>query len=166
MEGIECFGQDEWEKVAAQVETKNAQECLEYFLSMPILENVLDHDLHSVWKTLAGHALNPLMTLLFIFTIAVSPPVAAESASAVLKNVSSHVLTESGDLKPYNLLLKEWTKEATQIAFDAGIQYALQFVKEERQRIKSMILKLTDLQIKLVEWKMGVLEELLSGNQN
>jgi len=91
LEALEQYGEDNWEKVAEMVGTKNAHQCVLHFLRLPIEDAYMERQLFSTkqgsdapeGRVPFGGLANPIMSLLVFLREVVSPQVAAAAAQVL-----------------------------------------------------------------------------------
>ena len=177
LEGVEQNG-NSWTNISNHVGTKSIEDCIFKFVQMPIQEDLLEasvpedpttKDAALFWETDVAQSANPLMNLLSILS-SVLPEIAAESAKAALKLISE--VNESEDIvldrnrTASSADVESLTQRAASTAFLTALERARQYSECQSTLIKEQITTLTEMRVKQIELKIGVLEELLTQQSN
>lgn len=160
LKAIESYN-DDWTKISQFVGTKSKEECLMYFLRMPIEDEFLTNNVKTDVEQKTDEplpfsdTLNPIMQTIAFLASSVDPSIAASAAQSALKELEN-IQSGSQSLDISKLDLK--TISATAIGASA-VKAKLLAQKEERE-IQRLIAYVLEKQMKKLEIKLKSLDHL------
>lgn len=171
LEAIELYD-DDWNTIAEYVGTKTREQCIFYFLQLPIdapyretIESektqhlsVLEHQ-----RTPFSQADNPVMSILAFLASAVDPKVASAAADAAIacqeqSNKKKRKEEDSVDevvKKPRTAIEK-----AASVALGSAAAKSKSLSRMEEKEIRRLVHSVVDTQVKKLELKMSYFDEL------
>ena len=177
LEGIDQYDED-WGSIAENVGSKSADECLKYFLKMPIDDDIIatmDQAMRVPSGSKIGNvgaelpdpssipfadAPNPVMAQLAFLTTMLSPRVAAASAKAALNELTS---SGPGDVSA------ERVQAAAGVGLAAAAVEAKLLAQDEEHEINRLMSGVIDLQTRKLDLKMqrlSCIDEVLVHEQS
>jgi SWI/SNF related-matrix-associated actin-dependent regulator of chromatin subfamily C len=173
LEAIELYD-DDWNTIAEYVGTKTREQCIFYFLQLPIDEpyrsEIAEQEgTHSVLerkRTPFSQADNPVMSILTFLASAVDPQVASAAADAAIacqeggkkrKEEDMEVDTEGSTTvkKPRTAIEK-----AASVALGSAAAKAKSLSTIEEREIRRLVHSVVDTEVKKLELKMNYFDEL------
>lgn len=162
LKGIEVYN-DDWTKISLSVGTKSKEECLTYFLRMPIEDEFLTNNVKTDVEQKSDEplpfsdTLNPIMQTIAFLASSVDPGIAAAAAQSALKeleNIQNGSQNQTIDITKLDLK----TISATAIGASA-VKAKLLAQKEERE-IQRLMAYILEKQMKKLEIKLKSLDHL------
>ena len=160
LEALEMHGED-WVRVASHV-GKPIESCILQFIQLPIDDGYVEqsHILLTQDRPFDKAApftnhINPIMSMVAFLSSHVSPSVGSAAASSVVKDLDSVIGTE-----PDSILSSEKTNELVNRAISYSTLAARELAVEEERKLMQSIIQLTKLQMKKIELKMKMYEDL------
>ncbi|KAI7889324.1 uncharacterized protein EV154DRAFT_424156 [Mucor mucedo] len=171
LEAIELYD-DDWNTIAEYVGTKTREQCIFYFLQLPIDEpyretehrmkhsSVLEHQ-----RTPFSQADNPVMSILAFLASAVDPEVASAAADAAIacqeqsskkrKEDTTTMEVEKSAKKPRTAIEK-----AASVALGSAAAKSKSLSLIEEKEIRRLVHSVVDTEVKKLELKMSYFDEL------
>ncbi|KAM0672460.1 subunit RSC8 of RSC chromatin remodeling complex [Ordospora colligata] len=142
LEGINKYG-DEWNLVSQHVQTKSKEECVFYFLRIPILENALPKSGFSEIGPVFVTAENPIMCVISFVCGVVHPCVASACSKAAMMHIG-----------------KCSQERAMRHMLDAGVSKAIEQRDMERIKIKRLMDVIYEAFLRKIRMKMNAYKEM------
>jgi len=142
LEGINMYG-DEWNLVSQHVQTKSKEECVFYFLRIPILENALPKSGFSEIGPLFVTAENPIMCVIAFVCAIVHPCVASACSKAAMMHIG-----------------KCSQEKVMRHMLDAGVGKAIEQRDLERRKIKRLMDVIYEAALRKIRMKMSAYKEM------
>eukprot|EP00923_Selenidium_pygospionis_P001259 GHVN01001906.1.p1 GENE.GHVN01001906.1~~GHVN01001906.1.p1 ORF type:complete len:1171 (-),score=127.91 GHVN01001906.1:9671-13183(-) len=153
---IEMYHEN-WDEVSKHVKGKTPQQCVAYFISLPIEEPFLECS-DGVEALPFLTASSPLISQVSFLAAAINPTVASSAAKATLNSVAQSCLTLDCDVgQPWNA---DATKAACVSGLTAAAERSRQLAQMHELQITKMLPQLLETQIKDIEYKIEKLKAL------
>ncbi|GAA5807846.1 hypothetical protein MFLAVUS_001225 [Mucor flavus] len=170
LEAIELYD-DDWNTIAEYVGTKTREQCIFYFLQLPIDEpyresegetTILDHK-----RTPFSQADNPVMSILAFLASAIDPKIASDAADAAIACQERQSSKRKNDMeidgikKPRTAIEK-----AASVALGSAAAKSKSLSVIEEKEIRRLVHSVVDTEVKKLELKMNYFDELESVLEN
>lgn len=177
LEAIELYD-DDWNTIAEYVGTKTREQCIFYFLQLPIDEpyresevenNHSSSSLLNHKRTPFSQADNPVMSILAFLASAIDPKIASAAADAAIACQESSKKRKEDDMdidEDENQQQLEIKKPRTAIEKAASVALGSAAAKSkslsmiEEKEIRRLVHSVVDTEVKKLELKMNYFEEL------
>ncbi|KAI9359809.1 hypothetical protein BD770DRAFT_319572 [Pilaira anomala] len=176
LEAIELYD-DDWNTIAEYVGTKTREQCIFYFLQLPIdepyreseVENNNSSSLLNHKRTPFSQADNPVMSILAFLASAIDPKIASAAADAAIACQESSKKRKEEDMEIDNdenqqqLEIKKprtAIEKAASVALGSAAAKSKSLSMIEEKEIRRLVHSVVDTEVKKLELKMNYFEEL------
>ena len=170
LEAIELYD-DDWNTIAEYVGTKTREQCIFYFLQLPIDEPYRENEQHNVLehkRTPFSQADNPVMSILAFLASAVDPKVASAAADAAIacQDALNGKKRNEDDMETDEKEEREVKKPKTAIEKAASVALGSAAAKAnslstiEEREIRRLVHSVVDTEVKKLELKMDYFDQL------
>eukprot|EP01068_Selenidium_serpulae_P013218 Selendium_serpulae@DN5943_c0_g1_i3.p2 len=159
MAGIEKY-QENWEKISKHVKGKTPQQCVAYFISLPIDEASSRESRTSGSDLPFAEASNPLITQLAFLASVLNPGVAATAAHTAFKSLVKSIGKENSNQMSDQSFDDEAIETACREALVASSHRARQLARAEEAEIAQMMPRLLELQMKGINLRIQKFREV------
>lgn len=167
LEAIELYD-DDWNTIAEYVGTKTREQCIFYFLQLPIDEPYRESEAHQTVldhkRTPFSQADNPVMSILAFLASAVDPKVASAAADAAIacQEQSTRKRRDDMDLDEPQEIKRPRTaiEKAASVALGSAAAKSKSLSTIEEKEIRRLVHSVVDTEVKKLELKMNYFDEL------
>jgi SWI/SNF related-matrix-associated actin-dependent regulator of chromatin subfamily C len=164
LEGLEMY-QEDWNKVAEHVGTRDAKQCILQFLKLPIEDPYLEPGTQSgasdplqYQRLPFSQTDNPVMSVVAFLASAVNPGVAAAAAQSALKHLTAS--EEGKSSNPEDTIQQSTVEKAAAAALGAAAAKANVLAQYEDKEIQRLVHATVEAQLMKIELKLSQFEEL------
>lgn len=163
LEGIEMYGDQDWEQISRHVGTRTKEECIRHFIQMPIQDPYLN--VSSSIRLIPNEKIlpfcsssNPTMSLIHFLATMIHPSVASATAQSAIKEYEK--LHNTIDQDNENIQSKQNDQELMKILLESAGERASQVLEQEDDKVERYIAVLIEAYLKKLDIKLKHFEQM------
>lgn len=163
LEGIEMYGDQDWEQVSRHVGTRTKEECIRHFIQMPIQDPYLN--VSSSTRLIPNEKIlpfcsssNPVMSLIHFLATMIHPSIASFTAQSAIREYEK--LHDSMDKDGESIQSKQYDQKFMETLLESAGERASKVLEQEDEKVEKYIAVLIEAYLKKLDIKLKHFEQM------